>query len=166
MSNIGTCKTYLAPLKTVLFIAVIMILMLFPFSTFAEDTVHNGTMEDPGTGTVSGKILDGVSVRLRPQGSYSAVAVHNDGESGQDRLHIYHIGGSSRFYLDAMSDTTYRMYMYTSFEKTEHKSSGNCLVDIVSSDSYKKEGGTVHVVSDTMLFAPSGFAIVIAEHIK
>ena len=157
----------MAKAHLVTFLSIVLAIALFPMSAMAASgqgaasapmraasgknltvgTVSGQAVKSVSSGTVTGKVLDGVTVRFRPQGSYSAVAVKDDGTTGQNTLHMYHIGGSSRFYLEAMSDDSYRMFMYSSFEDTEHKSSGNCIVDISNSKSYKKEGGAVHVVS-------------------
>ena len=153
--------------RVLAFMGFIMMFMLFPTPAIAatdqaaetassEATASNAltvgamsaqSVSSVSSGTVTGKVLDGVTVRFRPSGSYNNVSVKDDGKTGQNTLHLYHIGGSSRFYLEAMSDSSYRMFMYSSFEDTSHKSSGNCIVDISSSKSYKKEGGAVHVVS-------------------
>ena len=47
--------------------------------------------------------LDGTVVRIRPQGSYSALSIKSDGSGYHSVVHMYHIGGSSRFKLEKVS---------------------------------------------------------------
>ena len=48
------------------------------------------------------KGLDKATVRLRPAGSWAALAINDDGGGifGNNVVHLYNIGASSRFYLE------------------------------------------------------------------
>ena len=97
---------------------------------------------------LSGDVLDGVTVRFAPQGSTSNLSINEDGDWGQNVIHLYNIGGTSRFYLEKADDESYHIYVYDTFNAPEHRSSGNNILDLDDGNDYEGEGDVVHIVGD------------------
>lgn len=94
--------------------------------------------------------LDGTTVRIRPQGSYSALCINQNGTGYHNVVHMYHIYDSSRFYLEkADSDSDgdwYKIRFYQYYPSTEPYDGYYTVFDIDGPS--KDEGEVIHVTGD------------------
>ena len=121
----------------------------------ASDILKAAAAEAAGTESsgviLHGDELDGATVRIRPAGSYSALAVNEDGEGNQNVVHMFHIGGSSRFYLEKVKDKeySYHIYFYDSFTSKSPRHDSEDISSVLDVDEpYDKDGSVIHVVVD------------------
>lgn len=79
-----------------------------------------GDAYDSEGGTlITDDVLDGATIRLRPQGSYKQVTVESDGSLIDDFVHLYNIGATSRFKLTKASDNSYHISYFDSYDAVE-----------------------------------------------
>lgn len=131
--------------------SLILILMLFIIAL--TPTMVNAANNEVSGEKISGDTLDKVTVRIRPRGSVSALSVKDNGNSGQNVVHIYNIGESSKFYLQKADEDSYYIRFFNNYTKNSsntNSSNGkysNKILDLESNDNYKREGSVVHVVT-------------------
>lgn len=80
----------------------------------------SGDASDIEEGTlIKGGVLDGATIRLRPQGSYKQVTVGSNGTFIDDVVCLSEIGATSRFMLTKASDDSYYISYFSSYDATE-----------------------------------------------
>ncbi|MBR0485620.1 MAG: phosphatidylinositol-specific phospholipase C domain-containing protein [Oscillospiraceae bacterium] len=133
---------------TALLMALTVIGAGIPMGRNAENIALTASAENTFSSEyqLTGDELNDVTVRIRPAGSYSALAINQNGAGIQNAVHMFQIGDSSRFYLKKADDGSYYIYFYNSAYANSYVSSGYCMFDVVSDNSHKKDGGVIHVV--------------------
>ena len=122
---------------------LLLLSMIPPVSAAAESSISQ-YIDSLGRTTgeyVKADALDGVTIRLRPHGSYKTVAINNDGYSGQNTAHLYYLGHSSRLFLEKAGDDAFMISFYQKQDNVTPKRSDNYLLTA----EQNIEGGAVHI---------------------
>ncbi len=130
--------------KLVIFLSFLLLFSMIPPVSAAAESSVSQYIDTLGRTTgeyVKADALDGVTIRLRPHGSYKTVAINNDGYSGQNTAHLYYLGHSSRLFLEKAGDDTFMISFYQKQDNITPKRSDNYLLTA----EQNKEGGAVHI---------------------
>jgi len=125
-----------------LFIIAVMSVSFIPILGFQDVYAAEG-----GT-PLSGDVLNGCKVRIRPAGSHQPLSIYHDGSDSHDHVHLFVQGKSSQFYLEKKDDDSYLIYFYTHYRDDKPKTSGDCRLDIDNGGNesgYYKEGQLIRV---------------------
>jgi len=82
-----------------LFIIAVMSVSFIPILGFQDVYAAEG-----GT-PLSGDVLNGCKVRIRPAGSHQPLSIYHDGSDSHDHVHLFVQGKSSQFYLEKRMTT-------------------------------------------------------------
>lgn len=132
--------------------AAVMLLVMLPDLAAATGGMANDPIE--GTEWLDGDVLNGVTVRFHPVEYHAetskytryitSLCIRDNGHGlGQNAVHLYKIGDSSRFVLTKADDYSYYIDF---FDGADDYSVSNKRFDISDNDSYYHEGNAVHVV--------------------
>ena len=99
---------------------LVAVMMIFGMMPTASATVR---AEDIPETALSGDVLNGCKVRIRPAGSHQPLSINKDGSESQNCVHLFVQGKSSQFYLEKKDEDSYLIYFYTHFirDVTKHR---------------------------------------------
>lgn len=140
-----------------LFVSAVLAIGVLPAKAWADTEEESGSVPVLGSGyqattAISNDALDGVTVRLRPQNSTTALGINKDGKGVKNVVHVWEIGNSTRLLLNKANGADRNEYHVTFFTDWYNTSPDGQVWEpdvethIFGPDIWSNDNAVIHVV--------------------